>query len=341
MELSPESHSAENSPNSSKNHNLLLIINYTLLFVGSISSTLISKYYFIHKGSSKWVSTVVQSAGFPLLVLPVYLPFVFGLTKRRPFAGFTLQLLLMSTAVGVLLGLNNLLFSWGNAYLPVSTSSLLISSQTAFNLILSVLIVKQKVNFLILNCVVLLTLSSVLLGLGSSHSKPPGLTQAEYWVGFFSTLGAGFLFALYLPVMEKIYRKVNCYAMVIEMQLVMEMAATAFAATGMAVGHGFSDMRVESRVFDKGPVAYWLTIAGNLIVWQFCFMSTAGMVFLTTSLTCGTCMTVLMVVNVVSGVVVYGDEFNGVKATAAALCVWGFCSYLYDMYVKKKKTESE
>ncbi|KAL3615934.1 putative purine permease 4 [Castilleja foliolosa] len=325
------------SPKSSKNYNLLLAINYALLFVGSISSTLVSKYYFIHKGSSKWVSTLVQSAGFPLLVMPVYLPFILGYTKRRPFSRFTRQLLALSTGVGVLLGINNLLFSWGNAYLPVSTSSLLISSQLAFNLILSVLIVKQKVNFLNLNCVMLLTLSSVLLGLGSSHSKPMGLTQAKYWVGFFSTLGAGLLFAVYLPVMEMIYRKVYCYAMVVEMQLVMEMAATAFAAAGMAVDHGFSDLRVESRAFDKGPVAYWLTIAGNLILWQFCFLGTAGMVFLTTSLTSGICMTALMVVNVAGGVVVYGDEFGGVKAVAAALCIWGFCSYLYGMYVKKKK----
>ncbi|KAL2239228.1 probable purine permease 4 [Sesamum indicum] len=329
---------ASNSTKTSKNYNLLLAINYAFLFVGSVSSTLIFKFYFIHKGSSRWVSTWVQSAGFPLLLLPVFLPYyLFKCTRRRPFSGFSSKLLLLSMAVGVFLGVNNFLFSWGNSYLPVSTASLLLSSQLAFNLILSVIIVKQKITFMNLNCVILLTLSSVLLALSSSHDKPQGLTRGKYMVGFFSTLGAGFLFALYLPVMEKIYRKVYCYSMVVEMQLVMEMTATVFATAGMAADGGFSDMKVESaRVFDKGPVEYWCTIAGNLVLWQFCFMGTAGMVFLTTSLTGGICMTALMAMNVVGGVAVYGDELGGVKAVSTVLCVWGFCSYLYGMYMKNK-----
>lgn len=177
----------------------LLIINYLCLFVGSVSATLLSKYYFIHKGSSRWVSTWVQSTGFPLLIPPIYLPYLLSYTERRPFSGFTTRLLALSILVGLCLGVNNLLFSWGNSYLPVSTSSLLLSTQLVFNLILSVIIVKQKVTFSNLNCVILLTLSSVLLALGSSHDRPEGLTSVKYFIGFFCTIGAGFLFALYLP----------------------------------------------------------------------------------------------------------------------------------------------
>lgn len=177
----------------------LLVVNYLCLFLGSLSSTLLSKYYFIHRGSSRWVSTWVQSAGFPLLVAPIYLPYLLSYTDRRPFTGFTARLLALSAFVGLCLGVNNLLFSWGNSYLPVSTSSLLLSTQLVFNLILAVVIVKQKVTFSNLNCVILLTLSSVLLALGSSHDRPEGLTRAKYFIGFFCTIGAGLLFALYLP----------------------------------------------------------------------------------------------------------------------------------------------
>lgn len=330
---------AADEEKSSKHSTPLLVINYLFLFVGSLCSTLISKFYFVHHGSSRWVSTWVQSAGFPLLLLPIYLPFsLFKSTQRRPFSGFTINLFISSMLVGLFIGINNLLFSWGTSYLPVSTSSLLLSSQLVFNLILSVIIVKQKINFTNLNCVMLLTLSSVLLALSSSHDKPAGLTRREYLIGFFSTLGAGLLFALYLPVMETIYRKVYCYAMVIEIQLLIEFAATVFATVGMAADGGFRDLRVESTaVFDKGPAAYWLTIAGNVVLWQFSFLGTAGMVFLTTSLTGGICMTALLAANVVGGVVVYGDEFGGVKVVSTVLCVWGFCSYLYGMYVENKK----
>ncbi|KAG8657495.1 probable purine permease 4 [Manihot esculenta] len=329
---------ADQKPKTTKRYMLLLVINYLCLFVGSVSSSLLSKFYFIHKGSSRWVSTWVQSAGFPLLLFPIYLPYyLFKCTERKPFDKFTQRKLILSIFVGLMLGLNNLLFSWGNSYLPVSTSSLLLSSQLVFNLILSVIIVKQRITFQNLNCVILLTLSSVLLALGSSHDRPQGLTPTKYFIGFFSTIGAGLLFALYLPVMEKIYKNVQCYEMVMEMQLVMEIAATALATVGMAIDGGFRDIKRESKSeFDKGETWYWITVIGNVVTWQMCFMGTAGMVFLTSSLTGGICMTALLGMNVVGGVLVYGDEFGGVKVVSTLLCGWGFCSYVYGMYLKMK-----
>lgn len=145
------------------------------------------------------------------------------------------------------------------------------------------------------------------------------------------------LFALYLPVMEKIYREVYCFEMVMEMQLIMEIAATVLATVGMAADGGFREMRGESERFDLGPGMYWLTVWANVVSWQFCFMGTAGMVFLTTSLTGGVCMTALLAVNVLSGVLVYGDHFGGAKAVSTVLCAWGFCSYVYGMYVRIRR----
>ena len=237
-----------------------------------------------------------------------------------------------------MLGLSNLCFSWGNSYLPLSTSSLVLSSQLVFTLILSIIIVKQKITFLNLNCVILLTISCVILALNSSGDRPEGLTRRKYLIGFLSIVCAGFLFALYLPVMEKIYRKVDCYAIVMEMQFVMELTATVLATVGMAVGGGFGEMRRESgEGFDLGPTWYWLTVGFNVVTWQLSFMGAAGMVFLTTSLTGGICMTALMAMNVLGGVVVYGDEFKGPKVVSMVLCLWGFCSYVYGMFVEMKE----
>ncbi|XP_007040977.2 PREDICTED: probable purine permease 4 [Theobroma cacao] len=328
---------------SNKRYIPLLLINYTCLFVGSVSSSLLSKYYFNHKGTNRWVSTWVQSAGFPLLFLPIFLPYyLFKCTQRKPFSRFTPGILILSIFIGLMLGLNNLLFSWGNSYLPVSTSSLLLSSQLVFNLILSVIIVKQRITFMNLNCVILLTLSSILLALGSSHDRPHDLTRAKYFIGFMATIGAGLLFALYLPIMEMVYKKVYCYAMVMEMQLVMEISATALASVGMALDGGFAEMKRESgEVFDKGEGVYWATVLANLVTWQLCFMGTAGMVFLTCSLTGGICMTALLGMNVLGGVLVYGEDFGGVKAVSTVMCGWGFCSYVYGMYVNNKQLDDD
>ncbi|KAK7329401.1 hypothetical protein VNO77_23568 [Canavalia gladiata] len=320
----------------------LLILNYILLFVGSVASSLLSKYYFIHKGDSKWVSTWVQCAGFPVLVIPIFLPTILRYTKRKPFTDFNLKISVLSIFVGLMLGVNNFLISWGVAYLPVSTSALLLSSQLAFNLILSAIIVKQKITFSNLNCVILITLGSIILALNSSSERPQGLTQKYYFIGFFCTLGAGLLFALYLPVMEKIYKRVYCYEMVMEIQFIMEIAATALATIGMLWEGGFSEMKNEAEnVFDKGPTIYWVTIVSTVITWQCCFMGTAGMVFLTSSLTGGICSTALLSMNVLGGVIVFKDAFGGFKAVSTILCLWGFSSYVYGMYIKMVQEKAQ
>ncbi|XP_010519027.1 PREDICTED: probable purine permease 4 [Tarenaya hassleriana] len=323
----------------------ILAATYGCLFAGSVASSLLAKFYFVNGGSSRWVSTWVQSAGFPLLLLPIYVPHLLlpTLFTRRPFTRFTRRRFLFSVAVGLMLGFNNLLFSWGTSYLPVSTSSLLLSTQLIFTLILSVLIVRQKITFSNLNCVVLLTLSSVLLALGSSSDKPAGLTRFKYFIGFISTIGAGLLFALYFPVVEKLYMSVSCYAMVMEMQLVMEISATVLAMVGMVFDGGFAEMVKEAnRVFTRGPVCYWsVAIGATVVTWQLCFAGTAGMVYLTSGITGGICMTALLAVNVIGGVVVYGDKFGGVKAVSTVLCIWGFCSYVYGIYTTVKEEEED
>ncbi|KAF9591757.1 hypothetical protein IFM89_007087 [Coptis chinensis] len=325
---------------------VVLIITYIGLFVGSIASSLLSRFYFVHGGSSRWVSTWVQSAGFPVLLIPIYIPYFFNKSKQnpmpKPFSLFTKQLLLISISIGLIVGFSNFLFSWGTSYLPVSTESLLLSTQLAFNLILSVILVKQRVTFFNLTAVVLITLSSILLALGSSHDRPKGTSQGQYFMGFFAILGAGLIFAIYLPLVEIAYKKIHSYEMVMEMQLVMQTAAQVIAIVGMATDGGYEDMVTESKAkFDRGRVAYGLTIGFTLITWQMSFMGTAGLVYLTKSLTGGVCMTALLPMNVFGGVLAFGDKFGGNKAISTLLCIWGFCSYVYGEYIKTKEEKED
>ncbi|KAG4949224.1 hypothetical protein AAZX31_15G147500 [Glycine max] len=334
-------HHEDQKSMTNKRYRPLLFLNYVLLFVGSVSSSLLTKYYFNHKGSSKWVSSWVQCAGFPFLVIPIFLPSLLNYTERKPFSDFTPKMLWYSFCVGVMLGFNNLLYSWGVAYLPISTSGILLSFQLAFTLILSAIIVKQKITFSNLNSMILITMSSAILAFNSSHEKSEGLTQKDYIIGFSCTIGASFLFSLYLPLMERIYERVYCYEMVMEMQIIMEIAATALVTGGMVYKGGFSEMREEAeRVFDKGSTFYWLTVVSSVVTWQCCYMGTAGLVFLTSSVTGGVSANALLSLNVLAGWFVYHDAFNGFKIVATVLCIWGFCSYVYCMYFKRRQEEA-
>ncbi|CAH2034139.1 unnamed protein product [Thlaspi arvense] len=53
-------------------------------------------------------------------------------------------LFIASIVIGLLTGLDNYLYSYGLAYLPVPTSSLIVGTQLAFNAIFAFLMVKQK-----------------------------------------------------------------------------------------------------------------------------------------------------------------------------------------------------
>ncbi|KAJ1378096.1 Purine nucleobase transmembrane transport [Sesbania bispinosa] len=243
------------------------------------SKSLLSKYYFIHKGSSRWVSTWVQCAGFPLLMLPIFLPYLLKFSMKKPFTDFNPKMLTLSIAIGLIglmLGLNNLLFSWG-----IHTSQF-----------------QPPLLFYPPNC-------SVLLALDSSKERSNEVTREEYLVGFLCTVGAGLLFALYLPVMEKVYKKVYCYEMVMEMQLVMEIAATTLATIEI-------DLTTLLHGWSRDGFSHIFTNRGI-------------------------CTTALVSMNVLGGVVIFKDAFDGIKVVSTVLCIWGFCSYVYGLHVKKLK----
>ncbi|KAK8957863.1 Purine permease 1 [Platanthera zijinensis] len=232
---------------------LLLLLNVVLLMVGGSGSPIFVRIYFLHGGNRKWFASFLQTAAFPFLLLPLL--FSFSRRRRRsrsrsssasPTPLFLISpfLLVSSAVIGILTGLVNFLYSYGSSYLPVSTSSLLISTQLGFTALLAFLIVRQKFTASSINSVVLLTFSAVVLGVHANGDRPEGESTAKYLAGFAMMLGAAVLYGLVLPLMELMYNKAKqdiSYTLVIEIQIVMAAAATAFCAVGMVVNNDFQE----------------------------------------------------------------------------------------------------
>ncbi|GLT74423.1 hypothetical protein SLA2020_462230 [Shorea laevis] len=146
-------------PKTSKRRALLLL-NCIVLSIGQSAGPLLMRLYFLHGGNRVWFCTWLQTVGWPIILLPLTIAF---LQRRKTdltskFFLMKLRLVVAFAVLGVITGLDNYLYTYGVARLPVSTSSLIIASQLAFTAGFSFLLVKQNFTSHSINAVFLLTI---------------------------------------------------------------------------------------------------------------------------------------------------------------------------------------
>jgi len=319
-----------------RTHWLLVIFSILSLIVGQAGAILLNRYYFDDGGNSRWISTLVQSAGCPILFIPLILYQGKQASKITPL---TPKLVLIYVALGLLLAADNLLYSWGTSYMPVSTYSLLCSSQLAFNGVFAFILTRQKITPYILNSLVLLTLSAILLGVHSDGDRPKGVNTAEYIVGFICTVAASAIYGLLLPLMELVFKRVikkETFAVVLELQIFISIVATVVCIIGLFVSGEFRDMQREAESFTTGKVAYYMTLIWCAIGWQFSSIGGVGLIFLVSSLFSNVISTVGFPIVPILSVGFFHDRMDALKIISMLLSIWGFVSYIFGGYLDSK-----
>lgn len=247
MEARPDSPAPPPARRSKAMQRFLVALNILFLGVGTTAGQLVARLYYTKGGSRKWLSAWLQTGGWPLSLIPLAISYAGRRSHDRnaPVVLTPPRLLLATAALGVVLGADDFLYTYGLEFLPVSTSAILFSTQLVFTVFFAFVIVRQKITAPTVNAVLLLTVGTVVLGLHVSSDRPPGVTKAKYWLGFCLTLGAALLYGPYMPLVELVYKhaagrgRAVTYALVIETQLVMGLAATAFCTVGMIVNKDF------------------------------------------------------------------------------------------------------
>ncbi|OIW01536.1 hypothetical protein TanjilG_19462 [Lupinus angustifolius] len=327
---------------------ILLIVNIIILAIGVCGGPLILRLYFIHGGSRVWLSSTLQTAGFPIILLPLTIAYII---RRRDFYSTTttnaekpkmvnmkLPLFLASSFVGLLLGVDDYLYSYGVARLPVSTSALIVASQLAFTAIFAFFMVKQKFTAFSINAVFLLTLASGVLALNSSGDRPAGESNKQYLLGFIMTLLAAMLYGFVLPLVELVYKKTNqdiTFAVVLEIQFVMSLAATIFSVIGMTV------ISREARNYGLGETTYYVVLVVSAIIWQLGFLGSLGVIYCASSLLSGIMVAVSVPITEVLAIIFYKEKFKAEKGVSLVLAAWGFVSYFYGEYKQAKRIPNE
>ncbi|KAF8023364.1 hypothetical protein BT93_F0769 [Corymbia citriodora subsp. variegata] len=322
---------------------LLLALNCGMLSLGTCGGPLLMRLYFVQGGTSVWLSSWLETGGWPFIFVPLAVAY----SRRRTAEGPSARLVLIdpflfaaSAVIGVLTGLDDYLYAYGVARLPASTSALLIATQLAFTAGFAFLLVRQQFTSYSINSVFLLTMGAGVLAMNASSDRPAGESEGAYYAGFFMTLGAAALYGFVLPLVELTYKKAKqavTYSLVLEIQLVMCFFATAFGTVGMLVNKDFQAIPTEARKYELGEALYYLVLVWNAIVWQFFFLGVIGVIFYASSLFSGIMIAVLLPITEILAVICFHEKFQAEKGVSLALSLWGLASYFYGEFKHAKK----
>ncbi|MCL7028180.1 hypothetical protein MKW94_017371 [Papaver nudicaule] len=322
----------------------LLLLSCTFNLVGLTGGPLLLRLYFLHGGNRKWFSSLLQMAGFPILIIPLTLLY----RQRDPnlpnikfFA--SRKLFLFAALIGLTQGVDRFMYCYGLSFLPVSTSSLLVATQLVFTAIISFIWVKQKFTPYSINAIVVITMGCVLLGVRSAGDRPHGVTNSQYLLGFFISIADASIIGFILVSTQVAYAKANqamTYPIVLQFQVCLSFFATLCCTIGSLINGDFSAIRREAREFDLGTNAYYIVLVSVTIVWQLMFIGRVGIIFCTSSLFAGVMSATFLPISQMAAVITFHENFAAEKGMALALTLWGFTSYFYGSYKKTKTTKS-
>lgn len=316
------------------------------LLAGQSAAVLLGRLYFDKGGNSKWMATFVQSAGFPVVI-----PFLFFFTPPPPNSTATSSyklppistLALLYLCFGLLLAGDNLMYSYGLLYLPVSTYSLLCATQLGFNAVFSFFLNSQKFTALILNSLFLLTISASLLAIHAGSDNTTNVSKLKYTIGFLCTLGASVTYSLYLSLIQLSFQRViknETFSAILNMQIYPSFVATCVCIVGLFASGEWRTLNGEMKVYQKGKVSYVMTLVWIAVTWQIASIGMLGLVFEVSSLFSNVIGTLGLPAVPILAVVFFGDKMDGVKVISLLLALWGFLSYIYQHYLDDSKSKA-
>ncbi|KAM7524957.1 hypothetical protein LguiA_014859 [Lonicera macranthoides] len=314
---------------------------------GQSAATLLGRLYYNEGGKSKWMVTLIQPAGFPIL-----LPFLLASrTKNRNSQNSqtsqrlsTLTLISLYLFLGLSLTGDAWLYSVGLRYLPVSTFSLICASQLGFNALFSFFLNSLKFTPFILNSLVLLTISTIILVFQNETSSSKNAPHGKYVIGFLSTVGAAAGYAFILSVTQLSFKKIlkrESFKEVIDVIFYESFVATCATLVGLFASGEWKSLRKEMEEFGLGKTSYVVTLIWTALAWQVFAIGLVGLIFRVSSLFANVISTLSLPIVPVLAVVVFDDKMSGVKVIAMLFAIWGFASYIYQHYLDDLKSKNQ
>lgn len=324
---------------------LLVFINIGFLLIGQGTAVLLLRFYYEKGGHSKWAATLAQNAGFPILFIPFIL---FPSIKEPSTKCPRIIVMLIYVCLGSLIACDNLLYSVGLEYLSFDTYSLICATQLIFSAVFSFFINSQKCTVLILNSIVVLTLSASLVGV-SDHPDHKIMSQAKYTLGFVATLSASALYALLLSLTQLSFQKIikkETFAVVLELQIHTSVVASCVSLVGLFASGEWRLLKGDVMTFDEGSLSYAMTLIWTAVALQISSVGAVGLIFVVSALFSNVISTLALCLSPLAAAIVFNHSLKGAKVVAVLMGIWGFSTYVYqncldDQEAKNKNKHSD
>ncbi|KAI3961819.1 hypothetical protein MKW92_023739 [Papaver armeniacum] len=293
---------------------VLLLLSCTFMSFGWIGGPLLTRLYFLHGGNGIWLSSWLQMAGFPILVIPLVILY-FRRDRSQPNVDFFVcrKLLLYAALLGLFQGIASYMYSYGLSFLPVSTSSLLFTTQLISTSFVSYFWVKQKFTPYSINAIVVI-MGCILLGIRGSVITHLVLRNLSIW-GFFISIASASSVGFILVSTQVAYAKANqvmTYPIVLQFQFWFSFFATVSCTVGGLIN---KDFLFGSYSLSEEPGSY----------------------FVPPPLFAGVVGATILPFSQIAAVITFHESFTAEKGMALALTLWGFTSYFYGSYTNNTK----
>ncbi|MED6192875.1 hypothetical protein PIB30_013968 [Stylosanthes scabra] len=320
----------------------LVILYAVFVLFGQAAATLLGRFYFDKRGNSKWMGSLIQVVGFPIL-LPYYCirtpaPPTINSILPKPSAS---ALALVYVSLGLLVALTGYLETLGLSCLPASTFALITSSRLAFNAFFSFFFNSVKFTPYLINSLVLLTISPTLLVFQPKNEISNENSKHNYVLGFIASVAGSAAYGLLLSVTQLSFVKVlkrNTIRVLIDVIVYESLVATIFTLVGLFASGEANKLQKEMEEFEMGKVSYLLTLSFSAICWNLFNIGCVGLIFETSSLLSNSIVVLGLPIIPFLAVFFFHDKMHGIKVISLVLAVWGFLSYLYQYYLDEKSS---
>ncbi|KAF8112433.1 hypothetical protein N665_0064s0065 [Sinapis alba] len=339
--------------NRKPNHWPTIILSTIFVIVGQSIAKLLENFYYDQINRSEydesrqndgvWTQALLQTVGFPLLLLPFIILLTTKKHDNQPCDQFHYKsLTIIYICIGIVMSVQARLYAMGKLEIPFGVFTLIYTTQLLFTLIFARFINKIKFNRWVVISLAL-AIATGALTLSSAFGGEPDEAEENYARGSWAALFAGVCFSLLLCNIQNVFdnyifkrtesttRKPS-FASVFEVIIFSSLVATIISMVGLLIAGEQDDLKREMNEFSKGKGAYVMVMVGQAVSWQVYWVGIVGLVFSVSSVLSNVISVVTWPIVSVLVVIFFNfmdDEFDVFKGVALITAVLSAAAYFF------------